>query len=46
MELQFDLLWQRCRQNDTGLLVHGYDYSKTAVWADPVTGASPVRFPS
>ncbi|KAL5000774.1 Six-hairpin glycosidase-like protein, partial [Aspergillus recurvatus] len=26
----------------TGLLVHGFDESKTAVWADPVTGASPL----
>ncbi|KAJ7778495.1 Six-hairpin glycosidase-like protein [Mycena metata] len=38
---QLDLLWQHCAMNDTGLLVHGYDDSKTAVWADPVTGASP-----
>ncbi|RDW79332.1 glycoside hydrolase family 88/105 protein [Aspergillus mulundensis] len=26
----------------TGLLVHGFDESKTAIWADPVTGASPL----
>ncbi|EKG21624.1 Six-hairpin glycosidase-like protein [Macrophomina phaseolina MS6] len=39
--LQLDLLWQHCRSNATGLLVHGYDASRTAVWADPVTGASP-----
>lgn len=38
---QFDLLWQHCRNNATGLLVHGYDDSKQAVWADLVTGASP-----
>ncbi|KAJ7141881.1 Six-hairpin glycosidase-like protein [Mycena crocata] len=39
---QLDLLWEHCAAaNDTGLLVHGYDASKTAVWADPVTGASP-----
>ncbi|KAF5337537.1 hypothetical protein D9758_016676 [Tetrapyrgos nigripes] len=38
---QLDLLWQHCLRNDSGLLVHGYDDSKTAVWADPATGASP-----
>ncbi|KAL4864054.1 hypothetical protein BDV12DRAFT_189224 [Aspergillus spectabilis] len=26
----------------TGLLVHGFDESKTAVWANPVNGASPL----
>ncbi|KAE8154435.1 Six-hairpin glycosidase-like protein [Aspergillus avenaceus] len=39
---QLDLLWSHCYQNDTGLLVHGYDASETAVWADAITGASPV----
>lgn len=39
--LQLDLLWQHCRNNVSGLLVHGYDDSRTAVWANPVTGASP-----
>ncbi|KAF7373374.1 Six-hairpin glycosidase-like protein [Mycena sanguinolenta] len=44
---QLDLLWTHCAFNASangtaaGLLVHGYDDSKTAVWADPVTGASP-----
>jgi len=38
---QIDLLWTHCHNTSTGLLVHGYDFSKTAVWADPVTGASP-----
>ncbi|KAJ7145841.1 glycosyl hydrolase [Mycena epipterygia] len=38
---QVDLLWQHCYNSSTGLLVHGYDDSRTAVWADPVTGASP-----
>ncbi|KAF8183816.1 glycosyl hydrolase [Mycena galopus ATCC 62051] len=39
---QLDLLWTHCAAaNGTGLLVHGYDDSKTAVWANPVTGASP-----
>jgi rhamnogalacturonyl hydrolase YesR len=39
---QLDLLWSHCSQNSTGLLVHGYDASKTTVWANPVTGASPI----
>ncbi|PSN73086.1 putative cell wall glycosyl hydrolase YteR [Corynespora cassiicola Philippines] len=39
--LQFDLLWTHCLNSSSGLLVHGYDSSRTAVWADPVTGASP-----
>ncbi|KAJ6542663.1 Six-hairpin glycosidase-like protein [Mycena capillaripes] len=42
MMYQLDLLWVHCAAaNGTGLLVHGYDDSRTAVWADPVTGASP-----
>ncbi|KAI1378931.1 glycoside hydrolase family 105 protein [Hypoxylon crocopeplum] len=41
MYYQLDLLWQHTRNATTGLLKHGYDASKTAVWADPVTGASP-----
>ncbi|KAI1180659.1 Six-hairpin glycosidase-like protein [Nemania sp. FL0916] len=41
MLYQFDTLWQHNRHASTGLLVHGYDASKTAVWADPKTGASP-----
>ncbi|PCG93862.1 Six-hairpin glycosidase [Penicillium occitanis (nom. inval.)] len=39
---QLDLLWSHCFDNTTGLLFHGYDASKTAVWANPITGASPV----
>ncbi|KAL6234004.1 hypothetical protein BDW75DRAFT_241478 [Aspergillus navahoensis] len=39
---QLNLLWTHCHDNSTGLLVHGYDASKTAPWANPVTGASPV----
>jgi rhamnogalacturonyl hydrolase YesR len=39
---QFDLLWSHDLQNDTGLLVYGYDASKKAVWANSVTGASPI----
>lgn len=38
---QIDTLWTHCLDNSTGLLFHGYDYSKTAVWANPITGASP-----
>ncbi|KAI1457347.1 glycoside hydrolase family 105 protein [Annulohypoxylon moriforme] len=41
MDFQLDLLWTHTRNTTTGLLAHGYDASKTAVWADPVTGASP-----
>ncbi|KAE9969270.1 hypothetical protein EG328_006990 [Venturia inaequalis] len=41
ISFQLDTLWTRCLDNSTGLLFHGYDYSKTAVWANPITGASP-----
>jgi rhamnogalacturonyl hydrolase YesR len=41
MVLQLDLLWQHCYSQETGLLVHGYDARRTAVWANSVTGASP-----
>ncbi|KAI0886037.1 glycoside hydrolase family 105 protein [Annulohypoxylon maeteangense] len=41
MHFQLDLLWNHTRNATTGLLAHGYDASKTAVWADPITGASP-----
>jgi rhamnogalacturonyl hydrolase YesR len=39
---QFDLLWSHDLQNDTDLLVHGYDTSKTTVWANAVSGTSPI----
>ncbi|KAJ6024745.1 hypothetical protein N7540_005542 [Penicillium herquei] len=39
---QLDLLWRHCYHQDSGLLVHGYDASKTASWANHVTGASPI----
>lgn len=39
--LQFDLIEEHTRNHTTNLLVHGYDESKKAVWADPVTGACP-----
>ncbi|KAI1475758.1 glycoside hydrolase family 105 protein [Daldinia eschscholtzii] len=38
---QLDLLWSHTRNASSGLLAHGYDASRTAVWADPDTGASP-----
>jgi rhamnogalacturonyl hydrolase YesR len=38
---QFDLIEKYTRNHTTGLLVHGYDQSKSKVWADPVTGAAP-----
>lgn len=42
MELQVSLLQTHCRAaTNHSLLVHGYDWSRTAVWADPVSGASP-----
>lgn len=40
--LQYDLIEEHTRNHTTNLLVHGYDESKKAVWADPVTGASPL----
>ncbi|KAK4222304.1 glycosyl hydrolase [Podospora fimiseda] len=39
--LQFELVEQHCRNKTNGMLKHGYDESKKAVWADKVTGASP-----
>ncbi|KAL4975144.1 Six-hairpin glycosidase-like protein [Aspergillus desertorum] len=39
---QLDLLWTHCHDTTTGLLFHGYDASRTAPWANPVTGASPI----
>lgn len=41
MKHQIDLLYSHCYDNSTGLVFHGYDASKTAVWANPTTGASP-----
>lgn len=38
---RFDLLWNHTYKATNGLIVHGYDESKIAVWANPVTGASP-----
>jgi len=39
--LQFDLIEEHCRNHTSNLIAHGYSEDKTAVWADPVTGASP-----
>ncbi len=39
---QLELIYNHCLHDDTGLIVHGYDASNRAPWADPVTGASPV----
>lgn len=39
--LQYDKIEAITRVHRTGLMVHGFDESKGAVWADPVTGASP-----
>jgi rhamnogalacturonyl hydrolase YesR len=39
--LQFDLVEEHTRNHTSNLLVHGYDESKKAKWADPVMGASP-----
>ena len=40
---QVELLREHCRDVDggSGLLVHGYDASQTAVWANNATGGSP-----
>ncbi|KAK3177634.1 hypothetical protein K4F52_009590 [Lecanicillium sp. MT-2017a] len=40
MALQVSLLKDHCYHKGSGLYVHGYDWSRTAVWADPKTGAS------
>ena len=42
--LQFALVEKHCRNATSGLLKHGYDESKRAVWADPKTGASPLTW--
>ncbi|KAI2634731.1 glycoside hydrolase family 105 protein [Hypomontagnella submonticulosa] len=41
MYYQLELLWAHTFHSPTGLLVHGYDASFAASWADPNTGASP-----
>ena len=42
--LQYDLIEKHTRNKSTGLMVHGYDESKVAVWADPITGAAPLAW--
>jgi rhamnogalacturonyl hydrolase YesR len=39
---QLALAWNHTYQNTSGLLVHGYDASKRAIWANATTGASPI----
>lgn len=41
--LQFEIIDEMTRSDNRtkGLPVHGFDASKTQVWADPVTGAAP-----
>ncbi len=38
---QMKLMWDNMRDNRTGLLYHCWDASKTAVWADKITGLAP-----
>ncbi|EFQ35166.1 glycosyl Hydrolase Family 88 [Colletotrichum graminicola M1.001] len=40
--LQWDLIEAAVRDPDTGLLFHGFDEGREAVWADAETGASPL----
>lgn len=42
IQLQFDLIEEHTRNHTSNLLYHGYSEDKTAVWADAVTGASPL----
>ncbi|MEX0609207.1 MAG: glycoside hydrolase family 88 protein [Balneolaceae bacterium] len=39
--LQFKLMQENMRDEETGLYYHGWDQSKTQRWADPQTGLSP-----
>lgn len=39
--LQLRLLSSHCFDNSSGLYLHGYDWSRKAVWANAETGASP-----
>ncbi|PKX89903.1 putative glycosyl hydrolase family 88 [Aspergillus novofumigatus IBT 16806] len=40
--LQLDLLYKQSIEPSTGLIKHGYDASREAPWAHPITGASPI----
>lgn len=37
---QAELMVEHCRDKQTGLYYHAWDYSKEALWADPSTGRS------
>ncbi|PVH92468.1 glycoside hydrolase family 105 protein [Periconia macrospinosa] len=39
---QLDIMYEHTLHRDTGLIVHGYDGSRQAPWADGKTGASPI----
>ena len=39
---QLEIMYQHTLHKDTGLIVHGYDGSKSAPWADRNNGASPI----
>ncbi len=41
MALQVRLLAEHCYDSPSGLYLHGYDWSRKAVWANAETGASP-----
>lgn len=38
---QILMMFDKTKDEKTGLLYHAWDYSKEAVWADPVTGKAP-----
>ncbi|RHZ55737.1 putative glycosyl hydrolase family 88 [Aspergillus thermomutatus] len=40
--LQLELLYNQSIEPSTGLIKHGYDASREAPWAHPITGASPI----
>ncbi|GIC93639.1 putative glycosyl hydrolase family 88 [Aspergillus udagawae] len=40
--LQLDLLYKQSIEPSTSLIKHGYDASREAPWAHPITGASPI----
>ncbi|KAL5366540.1 Six-hairpin glycosidase-like protein [Aspergillus floccosus] len=40
--LQLELLYEQSIDPATGLIRHGYDGSRDAPWAHPITGASPI----
>jgi unsaturated rhamnogalacturonyl hydrolase len=40
MAAQIVTFAELCRKGDTGLFLHGYDESRKASWADPITGLS------